>query len=152
MKTSVVAWGLVLLVGFWASDYLLGTGFSEAYLWIAWAIIFNILNYAVGKTMKKTPKEIGTLWMMGGVFGFLVTIVVAMNVVDLPFFWLMSLWLILMGAALFTGGHKMNNPGSIMMGIIYLFAALFVPTAGYFTYGALVFGLLGLISGYFARD
>ncbi len=152
MKTSLVVWGLVLLVGFWASDYLIGTGFKEAHLWIAWAVILNLLNYAVGKTMKKTPKEIGTLWMQAGLFGFLASVIVALNIIALPLSWLMSLWLILLGAALFAGSHKMSNPDGIMMGIIYIFAALFVPTTGYFLYGALVFGLLGLVNGYFAKE
>ncbi len=152
MKTSVIGWGLVLLVGLWASDYALKAGYSEATLWVAWAIILNILNYAVGKTMKKMPKDIGNVWMQAGVFGFLVTVALAANLVAFPYYWLMSLWLILLGAALFVGGQKMNDVSGMGLGVIYLFSALLVPVTGYFIYGALVLGLLGLINGYFAKE
>ena len=84
MKSSVVIWGLVLLVGFWASDYAVKANYSEAILWVAWAVILNLLNYGIGKTMKKTPKELTAVWMQAGVFGFLVSLVVAAGVIGFP--------------------------------------------------------------------
>ncbi len=147
MKTPIAVWGLILLVGFWASDYAIKTGYSEQTLWVAWAIIFTVLNYAMGNAMKKIPAEVKTMWMEATVFGLIASLAVASRVVALPFPWLMALWFIIFGAAMFAGGHKMNNISGIMMGIVLLFTAVFVPPTGYFLYGALVFGLFSLISG-----
>jgi hypothetical protein len=151
MKQAMYGWALVLLVGFYASDYALKAGYSQQYIWIAWAIIFVVMNFAVGKSHKKVPEDVMSMWMTVNVFGFLATLAVAGGLVALPYAWLMSLWFILMGAAIFAGGHKMNSTCNVMEGVVFVFAALMVPTTGYFLYGSLVFGLYALVSTYFSK-
>ncbi|MCX6816248.1 MAG: hypothetical protein NT120_05375 [Candidatus Aenigmarchaeota archaeon] len=151
MKQAMYGWSLVLLVGFWISEYALKQGYTEQVLWVAWAIILNIINYAVLKSMKKTPVDIMSLWMTAGIFGLLVSFGVAGGLLALPFHWLMTLWFALLGATMFASGFKLNNPSSVMTGIVFVFGALLVPSVGYFAYGAIVFGLFSLVSTYFSK-
>jgi len=147
MKPALVVWSLIMLVGFWAS-HVWANVYGESVLWIAWAVVFLVGYFAIGKTMKKMPKEIGMMWAMVTVFGFLATLAVAQNLVSVNFSYLMGLWLLLTGAALYTGSHKGGSPSDMALSIVYLVSAVLIPLEFanvYFLGGALTFGLLGLI-------
>lgn len=152
MKSSIVAWGIVLLIVFAAAHWLVSTGIPAAWLWVAVAIIILIMNFIVGRTFKKKMQE--ELWLILGVFGFITTLAVAAQVVPVDFSWLMALWLLLIGGALAVGGNKSGNVLDTYSGLIMLFAALLVPTFGaaYFLSGALFLGFLGVVHGYFYRE
>lgn len=144
MKPSLVVWSLILLIGFWASDIWMAV-YGEANLWMAWAIIFVIGYYAMTKTAKKMPKDVMAAWVLVSASGFLATFAVALGVVSVSFSFIMGLWLLLTGAALYVSAKDTLYK---FLGMIYLFSGILVPTAfgaSYFIGGALVFGLIGLI-------
>jgi len=66
----------------------------------------------------------------------------------------MSLWLLLLGAAIYSEGHARNNQPHIYSGLVVVVAALLVPGFGssYFLAGALFVGLGGLINGLLAKS
>ncbi len=155
MKAPVVVWGIVMLVVFSGANWLLATkALAESWIWVALAIIILILNFWVGKTMKKQPKGSQPVWMALSVFGFITTLAVAFGVVPVPMWWLMSLWLLLMGAAIGVGGHVGGNQLNMFVGLIEIFAALFVSGFGasYLLAGALFFGFLAVVHGYFMGE
>ncbi len=154
MKNSLFAWGLVLIIGFLASHWLVLQGYNEAWLWVAWAVIFNVGHYAVGKTMKKVSKSMQSVWMLSGIFGFIVTVAVALGVVSLNFGFLMSFWFLLIGATLFAGGHEGKDNLMIFSAVILAFSSIFTLAFGnsYFLAGSLILGLLTLLNGIFMRS
>ncbi len=152
MKSSLVVWGIVMLVAFAGANWLLAMQLlAESWIWVALAIIILVMNFWVGKTMKKMPKESEALWMALSVFGFITTLAVAFGVVPVPLWWLMSLWLLLMGAAIGVGGYLANNGLNMFLGVVMLFASLSVAgfAGAYLLSGALFFGFLGIVHGYF---
>lgn len=153
MKNSLVIWGIILIAGFFASHWLLAQGYNPAWLWIAWAVIFNIGHYAVGKTMKKISKSMQQVWMMGGIFGLIVTLVVALDVVSLNLGFLMSFWFLIIGATLFAGGHESKDSAMIFGSMVLVFSSIFTLAFGnsYFLAGSLILGLLTLLHGVFMK-
>ncbi|MBI4174939.1 MAG: hypothetical protein HY517_04810 [Candidatus Aenigmarchaeota archaeon] len=152
MNTPLTVWGIVLLVVFAGAHYL-SASFNAAWLWVAVAIIIILLNAWVGKQMKGSPKGSKETWMSLSAFGFLSTLAVASGLVPVDVSWLMSLWLLLIGAALFSEGHSRNNQMNVYSGAVIAVASLFVSGFGswYFMAGALFLGLLGLINGLLAK-
>lgn len=151
MNAIMTVWGLVLLIIFGGAHYAAQQGLLAAnWLWIVIAIIFVIMNVAMGKKMKDAPKGSKETWLSITAFGFITTLIVALGYLPLPLWWLMSLWLLLFGAGLFAEGHAMNGHLWNYTGLVLVFAALFVSGFGdqwYFMAGALFLGLLGLING-----
>lgn len=152
MKASLVAWGIVLLIAFAGAHWLLANGIGAAALWIGVAIVTLIMNWVVGRSFKK--KMNAEVWMALAVFGFITTLAVAFQFVPVSMAVLMSLWLLLTGAALFAGSHKGGEALSLFAGLVMIVAALIVPAFGdgYFLAGAVFMGFLGVVHGYFFRE
>lgn len=148
MNGPLTAWGVVLLVLFGAAHYLVPSYISEAYMWVAIAVILLVLNALIGKKMKSSEGS-KTTWMQLSAFGFITTLIVAFGVVPVSVSWLMSLWLLLIGAAIYSEGHANNMQMHNYWGLVLVIASLFVPgfTSWYFMAGALFLGLGGLIGG-----
>jgi|GEM_PF-2130646 len=145
-----VSWGLVLLVGLWISDYA-SQIFPAGYVWAAWGIILPLGNFAVGKTMRGAPREVNVLWKQTNVLIFLLTLGVALVVAPANTTVVVSLWLLLMGAALFAGCMYIKNPSDMMLGAFYLIASLMVPAFfSPFIGAAVLLGLPLVIRGLFA--
>jgi len=152
MKTSLIVWGIVMLIVFSGAQWLLANKLlAEAWIWVVLAIIIVVANFLVGRTMKKMPKGTETMWLAVSVFGFITTLAVAFGVVPVPLWWLMSLWLLLIGGAVAIGGHVGNNALNMFMGLVMLFASVFVSGFGnsYLLAGSLFFGFLAVVHGYF---
>ncbi|MBI4170828.1 MAG: hypothetical protein HY514_03975 [Candidatus Aenigmarchaeota archaeon] len=152
MKSSLIVWGIIMLIVFSGAHWLLANKLlAEAWIWVILAIILVVANFLLGRTMKKMPKGTETMWMALNVFGFITTLAVAVGVVPVPLWWLMSLWLLLMGGAVAIGGHVGNNALNMFMGLIMLFASVFVSGFGnsYLFAGSLFFGFLAVVHGYF---
>ena len=140
-----------MLVAFAGANWLLQVQLlQEAWIWVALAIILLIMNFWVGKTFKKTPKESESVWLALSVFGFITTLAVAFAVVPVQLSWLMSLWLLLMGAAIWVGSHMAQDGLGMFVGLTVLFSSLFAPGFGasYLLAGALFLGFLGIVHGY----
>lgn len=154
MKNSLFVWGLVLLVGFFLSYWLAVQGYSAAWIWIAWAVIFNVANYFMLKSMKKMSKSMRAVWTQAHIFGLIVTLVVALDIITLNFAFLMSLWFLLIGASLFAGGHETKDSLAIASSLILLFSSVFTLAFGnsYFLAGSLILGLLTVLSGIFTKN
>ena len=149
MHTQMTVWGVVLLIVFAAAHYAVPGYISAAYMWVVLAIIMIALNMWVGKSMKDVAAASKSVWMSVTIFGFLTTLVVAFGFVPVDVSWLMSLWLLLIGGAIFSEGHTSNMQMMSYSGLVIAVASLFVSGFGtwYFMAGALFFGLLGLING-----
>ena len=148
MKMPLVLWGLVVLAGFAATHWAVGAGaVQEAYAWIGWAVILNILNWYVGKGMKG---DAGTAmaWKVFGAFGFLTTLVIALTGWA-PLWWLMSLWLLLMGAMMYSSTHEKTDATMMAGSLVYMFSALFVSGFGanYWLVGGVILGLPAILHG-----
>src|SRR3989338_3471067 len=152
MNTPLTVWGLVLLVAFTGAHYMAGS-YSAAWLWVGIAVVIILLSAWVGKNMKASKGSTET-WMALSVFGFITTLVVAFGLISVSMSWLMSLWLLLLGAAIYSEGHARNNQPHIYSGLVVVVAALLVPGFGssYFLACALFVGLGGLISGLLAKS
>ncbi len=153
MNMPLTVWGLVLLLVFAGAHYL-SAMYSAQWLWIAIAVIIIALGMWVGKQlMKGAAKGSKETWMSINIFGLLTTLAVAFGVIPVDLSWLMSLWLLLLGAAIYSEGHSRNSQMSISAGLIIIVSSLFVPGFGawYFMAGALFIGLLGLINGYLSK-
>lgn len=154
MNTPLTVWGVVLLLVFAGAHYLALAGYNVAWLWVGLAVVINLANMWTGKQMKGSPKGMKEVWMAAGLFGFLATLAVAFEVVPVSTAWLMSLWLLLLGAAMFAGGHASHNPLSDYAGLVLVVSSLFVPAFGsqwQFMAGALFLGVFGIVNGYFAK-
>ncbi len=152
MNTPLTVWGLVLLIVFAGAHYL-SASYSAQWLWVAVAVIIILLNVWVGKQMKGAPKGSEATWMSLAAFGFITTLLVAGRVVPVDLSWLMSLWLLLLGAGIYAEGHARNNHAHVFGGLVMAVSSLFVPGFGswYFMAGALFLGLFGLITGLVAK-
>ena len=144
-------WGIIFLIIFGAAHYAVPSYLDAAMMWVAIGIIFLILNFVMGSKMKGTEGAKHT-WMSLVVFGFIVTLVVALGYVSLELSWLMSLWLLLYGVGIYSEGQAQNIQMHTAGGLFLVIAALFVPAFGanYFLAGALFLGLYTLIGGLIA--
>jgi hypothetical protein len=151
MKTSLVVWGLVLLVGFYLSHLLVFQEYNQAWIWIGWAIIFNVGHYFVGKTMKKTSKTMQKVWMQAGILGLIITVVLALGIVNIGFGFVMTMWFLLIGAAMFIGGQERKDSLMMFSAMVLVFSSVFVLAFGnsYFLAGSLIMGLVTMMQGVF---
>lgn len=155
MNTAILVWGIILLIGLgWASPYLAATGaLSEAQLWMAWAIIFVVGSWALGKTVyKKASKESVAAWTQVLAFGLIVSFAVALGYVAAPMISLMALWFILFGAAMWKASDKSMD--SVLHGVILALVGVALPAFGanYWVTGALFLGLGQIIRSLLMKD
>lgn len=146
MTNAMIAWGLVFLIGMFATHFL---GIDSWMAWVAWLVIFFFGNIIVGKTMKKAPREIMHMWMVVNILGALLTIAFLTYTVDFDASKIMGIWLFLMGSALFAGAHQLKNPEQLFMGLMMVAAGIITPiwfSNAPFLIGGLFFGLPPLIS------
>ena len=154
MDQEHIMWGVLFLVLFGGAHWAVGSaGYSESMVWIGLAVLMLVISFIAGKKMKNVPKGMSEIWMAAVIFGFLLTVAVALRYVPVSMSWLMSLWLLLFGAAKFAHGHAGNSPLANYAGLVTVVVALFVPGfgAGYFMAGALFLGLLDVVNGAIAK-
>lgn len=147
MTNVMIVWGLVFLVGMFATHYL---GVDPWTSWVAWLAVFFFGNIIVGKMMGKAPREITHMWMVVNVLGALLTIAFLTNTIAFEESKVMAIWFFLMGAAVFAGAHQAKNPEQIFMGLLWIATGIVLPTwfaDSSFLIGGLVFGLPPVIGG-----
>lgn len=147
MTSAMIAWGFLFLIGMLATHFL---GIDPWTAWIAWLIIFVVGNIAVGMAMKKTPREIVHMWHVVNVLGALLTIAFLSGVLQFDESKIMSIWLFIMGAAMFAGAHQQKQPEQIFVGLLWIAVGIVLPiwfSGAPFLIGGLVFGLPAVIGG-----
>ncbi len=154
MNSALVVWGIILLVGLGGSPWIVqAAGITEATLWMAWAIIFVVGSWALGKQMKAS-KEVAGTWTLVNVFGLITTFAVALGYVAAPLSFLMALWFILWGAAMWKAGPK--GSAAAASGVILALVGTQVPAwfagSGYWMAGALFLGLWPVIHSLLMKE
>jgi len=147
MTNAMIAWGMIFLIGMLATHFM---GIDPWIAWIAWLVIFFFGNVLIGKAMKKTPREIGHMWMVVNILGALLTIAFLTGTLQFDESKIMSIWLFIMGAAVFAGAHQMKNPEQIFVGLLWIATGIVLPiwfSGATFLVGGLIFGLPPVISG-----
>ncbi len=158
--------GIVILLVFWAFQAGYFSSLGPPALFVG-AIIFVILTWIIGKgIMPNPPAENKQMWNFVVVFLIIVSIIASFvppNVLGavlpagfdfsmvVPF--ILALWLVLFGAAMFVTGHEMKMGMAQVIGLIWLFSAItFVGNAGpnaYLHFG-IVTGLTFILGGIFS--
>lgn len=147
MTNVMIVWGLVFLVGMFATHYM---GVDPWTAWVAWLAVFFFGNMMVGKMMGKSPREIVHMWAVVNILGALITIAFLTNTIVFEESKVMAIWLFLMGSAMFAGAHQMKNPENIFVGLLWIATGIVLPTwfaDSSFLIGGLVFGLPHVIGG-----
>ena len=147
MNNPLIVWGFVFLVGMLATHFL---NIDSWTAWTGWLIIFFVGNILVGKKMKKTPKQIEHMWMVINVLGALLTIAFLADTIAFDATHIMSMWLFIMGAGVYAGGHFKKDPESMFIGMLWIAVGIVLPTifaSVPFLIGGLVFGLPFVIGG-----
>ena len=151
MNKDHIMWGALFLVLFGGAHWAVTSGgFSASMVWMGLAVAMLVLSFVGGKQMKSVPKGMTEVWTAATLFGVIVTFAVALQYVPVDLSLLMSLWLLLFGAAKFAHGHAGGSHMSNYGGLVLVVAALFVPAFGagwYFMSGALFLGLMDVIAG-----
>lgn len=147
MTNALIVWGLVFLIGMLATHYLV----ADLWLaWIGWLVIIFVANAIVGKSMKKSPREIVHMWHVVNILGILLTIAFLTETIAFDASKVMAVWFFLMGAATFAGAHQMRNPEQIFVGLLWVVAGIVLPiwfSSVPFLIGGLLFGLPPVIGG-----
>ena len=151
MNKDHIMWGVLFLVLFGGAHWAVNSGgYSASLVWMGLAVAMLVSSFVVGKQMKNTPKGMRDVWTAATFFGVIMTFAVALRYVPVDLSWLMSLWLLLFGAAKFASGHAGGSHMSNYGGLVLVVAALFVPGFGagwYFMAGALFLGLMDIVNG-----
>jgi len=154
MKSTVVASGIVFLILFSGAHWLLSNNLlPESWIWVGLAVALVVVNYIVGRSYK-VSEQIKSMWMLACIFGFVLTLAAAAAIVQVPLPLLLVVWLLLHGAAIAVGGFDAKRPLDMFLGVLLLFSALFVPSLGaqYLLGGAIMFGFLFVLYGYFIEE
>ena len=88
--------------------------------------------------------------MMTTVLGSILTIFYLMNLIPFDGSQILAIWLFVMGASLFVGGHEGKMPGQASLGLVWLVFGLITPiwfAGNFFLIGGLILGLPSIIGG-----
>lgn len=147
MNNPLIVWGFVFLIGMLATHFL---GVDLWMAWIAWLIIFFFGNLLVGRAMKKTPRNIGHMWMVVNILGALITIAFLTDTIAFNASYIMTIWFFIMGAAVYAGAHEKRDPEGVFIGLLWIAVGILTPLIFAdvpFLIGGLVFGLPFVIGG-----
>jgi len=148
MTNVLIVWGLVFLVGMFATHYM---GIDPWTAWVIWLAVFFFGNVAIDKLAKgKKVREIGHMWHVVNILGVLITVAFLTGTLSFDSSKVMSVWLLLMGAAVFAGAHQSKNVEQMFMGLLWFGVGIVLPTwfaDAPFIVGGLVFGLPPVIGG-----
>jgi hypothetical protein len=147
MINTLTIWGAVFLVGMLITHFL---SIDPWVAWVAWLVLFFVTNTLVERALKKVPREINHMWMVVNILGVLLTVAFLSGTVPFDESQLMSIWLFLMGAALFANAHQTKNPEHMFIGLVWIAFGLVIPmwfSSIPFLIGGLVLGLPLVIGG-----
>lgn len=168
MNAKQFVLGIVLFVVFWAFQ----AGYASPlgmHAWFVGSIIFVILLWAIGKAVmpKKPPADVQQFWIFVSVFALAVSFFASYLAVPLgavlppgvplsaftPL--LLSIWLIVFGAALVVGGMNSKNSMQTWVGIFWLFSSVHFIAPGIgpnaYLHFAVVTGIPAIVGGLVAK-
>lgn len=123
----LIIWGYILLIGFSLNYYFAMMDLSAYYfygLWIVLAII-GIVGTIVGRpTREKSDKRIGITWITLVILGLILTALIVSRVWAISLYYIMSIWLILMGVAVLIQSNIIEAKATSLIGIAWIVVAL----------------------------
>ena len=163
MNKHLSVWGLLVFIGFLATQYLYFTLYDSTYiipLWIILAVIgaafccmsCNCKNGILGKKSILGNKGIlgkkakcccccsGTMAFAAGV-GIILTAAILLQVLAISPFYIISVWMIAAGSAFVAKGLG-GRPVKLQLGLLWLFSAVFFPFVNNYQGSALMMGAL----------
>ncbi len=168
MNAKQAVLGVVLFAVFWAfqAGYASSLGMSE---WFVGTVIFVILLWAIGKSVmpKKPPAEVQQFWKFVSVLAVVMAFIASylmpyLGAVFPPGFTpsmftplLLSMLLIIFGAAMFVEGWNMKSTMEAWFGVFWLFGSVTFLAAGIgpdaYLHFAMITGLPNIIAGLVAK-
>ncbi len=157
MNKPMTVWGLIIFFGFALTHFLITLSADIIYFWIIWLILLIagiIIGFSTRKTVKKD--KFSLVWLTSVFVGALLTFSIVSSIIFLPGYYIMGIWLLLMGASLLGVGLTLNGPTEISIGLIWLcFAFLIITTplqAYHFLVSAIVFGIPMTLMGIYSKQ
>jgi hypothetical protein len=159
MNKPLAVWGLLLLAGFLVTQSLVFS-YDSTYLPLVWLVV-ALLGLGYGKMScscrhgfgKKKCNCCGSpVWCIAVAEGIILTAAIIVQFLPISPFYILSVWLILAGAAALAEGLKKGSEVEAMLGMAWLFSAVFFPfvnnfQSSTFIVGALLFGALTILAG-----
>lgn len=163
MDKPLAVWGLLLLIGFLATHYLV---FSYGYLYVpaVW-VVLAVVGVAAGRGCccrkkgrlgAKRPCCCSGTMAVAAAEGVIVTAAILIGLVAISPFYIISVWLLVIGAAAVADGLK-GSPLKTQLGLFWLFSAVFFPFVSNYQgssliLGALVMGVPLMLAGIVKKD
>ncbi len=137
-------------------------GLSATYWWFIGIIVFSVLLGLIGKSnMPRASAETANLWKLAYAYAILITAVVSFGGLIISGYitpdpaHVVAYWFVVFGAAMFATGHAEKKSVPIVIGIIWVFSALFLAaySSGFhYGYAGLVFGLPFIIDSFLGKN
>lgn len=165
MNKPMAVWGLLLFIGFLTTHYFVFSAdtFWITPLWIVLAVIgcaFQCTGCCCmkGKDSKKGKKCscgcrcCSDLWAVAIVEGLIVTVAIAIGLLQISAFYILSVWLLTVGAAMVASSLRDKKAMKMELGIFWMLCAVFFPFVGNYQpasliLGALIFGVPMMAAG-----
>jgi hypothetical protein len=142
MNGKVLLFGVILFVVFWAFEMGLFEMLSIAG-WLVGAVLFVLLLWGIGKTiMPKPPAESKKIWHFASLFVIILSILGSFFLpylgVEMPAgttsaeitIIFISVWLTILGGAMFIDGWMSKEGVQSLIGVFWLFSAVMYMIGG----------------------
>jgi hypothetical protein len=167
MNKCLAVWGLLLFIGFIFTHYLVFSADPSlaAPLWVVLVVIgAAYCRCACGCKPAKGKKNTcgcgcccSDLWAVAVVEGLILTVAIAIGLLPISMFYILSVWLLVIGSAMVAESLRDKKALKMQLGLFWLFCAVFFPfVSNYqpatFILGALVFGVTAMLAGIVGKD
>ncbi len=148
MNRPLAVWGLLIFIGFLATHYLVFS-YSYVYVPILW-VVLAILGAAYckcGCCCKKGKCRcctVNDVWAVGAIEAIVLTAAIMMQLIPISPFYILSVWLITMGAAFVAESMRGKGAARMQLGIFWLLSGVFFPFVGNYQYSTFIIGALVL--------
>jgi len=154
----LAGWGIILLIGFVLTHFMISFDVERIVFWAVWGSLI-VSGLIIGRSSKhKHPKVnegFRMLWKITTLIGALLTLGIVVNIVPVPGYYIMSLWLILMGSSLISIGLTLKGPIETSVGLIWLTFGFIILTTIFQVYhffvAGIVFGVPMIIMGVYSK-
>jgi len=164
MDKPLAVWGLLLLIGFLATHYLV---FSYDYtyipaVWVVLAVVGVACSRGCfcckkkGRLGRKCSCCCSGAMAVAAAEGVILTAAIVMQLVAISPFYILSVWLLVIGAAAVADGMN-GSPLKTQLGLFWLFSAVFFPFVTNYQgssllIGALVMGVPLMLAGIVKKE
>ncbi len=146
MNRPLAVWGLLVFIGFLATHYLVFS-YSYVYVPILW-IVLAILGVAYckcgccSKKGKCKSCTVTDVWAVAAIEAIIVTAAIMMQLIPISPFYILSVWLLSLGAALVAESLRGNGAARMQLGIFWLFSGVLFPFVSNYQYSTFMIGAL----------